>query len=89
MLQFTSLYRTGLAGERFTVQTQIVDVALSGNFVGSQTQVAACDRAFGPFLPPVSRVQDNVIIFSIRRNPDGFKNLCRWVALFGDRTAIE
>jgi len=40
MLMYASLYRTGLAGERFTVQAQKVDVALSGNFVGSQTQVA-------------------------------------------------
>src|SRR5512134_1212176 len=44
-------------------------------------------RVFGPLLPPVPRVQDNVIIKG--GTPHGFEALRRWVALFGDRAAVE
>ncbi|SLM46330.1 protein of unknown function [Nitrospira japonica] len=48
-------------------ETRHIDVALSGNFVGSQTQVATT-FASSAAPSPGARVQDNVIIF-IRRNP--------------------
>src|SRR5262249_51574233 len=44
-------------------------------------------RVFGPLLPPVPRVQDNVIIKG--GTPHGFEALRRWVALFGDRAAVK
>ena len=41
-----------------------------------------------PAPSPVPRAQDNVIILK-GGTPDGFKDLCWWVALFGDRAGVE
>src|SRR5689334_10295253 len=40
-----------------------------------------------PAPSPVPRAQDNVIIKG--GTPHGFEDLRRWVALFGDRAAVE
>ena len=64
------------------IQVCSIDVALPENLVGSQTKVAALFASSARSFP-VPRVQDNVIILK-GGNPDGFKDLCRWVALLGD-----
>lgn len=81
MLGSTDLRRMGLAAKAVRVEARNIDVALSGNFVGSQTQVAAClapsARSF-PFLAL------KTMSFIKGGTHDGFEDLRRWSALFGN-----
>ncbi len=64
------------------------DVVLSESLIGSQTKVASLCASMGysflSFVP--SRVQDNITIH--KEEPQGFEIVCRWVAVFGDGTAV-
>src|SRR6476660_8708635 len=63
-----------------------IDVALSGISSEVRPKSPHVSR-LRPAPSPVPRVQDNVIFKG--GTPHGFEAVRRWVALFGDRAAIE
>jgi hypothetical protein len=64
------------------IQACRIGVALPENLVGSQTQVAASFASSARSFPRSSSSRQ--YHYTQRRNPDGFEDLCRWVALLGD-----
>jgi hypothetical protein len=81
------IFHYGLVRDALKWFRPAIDVALPGNLIESQTQVALLRCVFGPFFPFLSFVLDNVI--TQEEDPYGFQNLRRRVALFGDRAAVE
>ena len=71
----------GLATRLVRVEARNIDVALSRNFVGSQTQVAACLASSARSFPFLELKTMSIIKGGTH---DGFEDLRRWSALFGD-----
>ena len=87
MVGSAPIFHYGLVRDALKWFRPVIDVALTGNLIESQTQVAPPGCVFGPSFPFLSFVRDNVI--TQEEDPHGFQNLCWRVALFGDRAAVE
>jgi len=66
------------------IERPITDIVVAENLIGSSTQAALLLASSDRFFPSCirSRVADNINFR--RRNPHGFKTICRRVALCGN-----